>query len=147
LKKPDVWQSHAVSGRCGACHSRVTPVLHLNTGVFFCEDTFLWFRTVTVIQGGMARHPLKHRLIPDLRQKNIMYYRYIIFSFGRFDAHKLMRLFLLSVLLQRRVTAAGETRGNTLQTDERYDFYGAVCGGKRRRAAARVQGQGGHAAI
>jgi hypothetical protein len=84
LKKPDVWQSHAVAGRCGACPSRVTPVLHLNTGVFFCEDTFLWFRTVTVRRREMARHPLKRRLIPDLRQKNIMYYRYIIFSFGRF---------------------------------------------------------------
>ncbi|WP_312996144.1 hypothetical protein [Achromobacter animicus] len=122
VKKPDVWQSHAVSGRCGACPSRVTPVLHLNTGVFFCEDTFLWFRSVTVGRREIARHPLKQRLIPDLLQKNIMYYRYIIFSFRRFQPINSCGFFLLPVLLQRRATAAVQWAGKALQANERYDF-------------------------
>lgn len=36
----------------------VTPVFHLNTGVFFCEDTFLWFLVVTID----ARHISAWRL-------------------------------------------------------------------------------------
>src|SRR5690242_11313977 len=52
-KMPDAWLKPC---RCRPLWARVlmggTPVFHLNTGVFFCEDTFLWFRTVTVRPGG-----------------------------------------------------------------------------------------------
>ncbi|WP_291383728.1 MULTISPECIES: hypothetical protein [Achromobacter] len=44
------------------------------------------------------------------------------FLFQAIPAHKLMRLFLLPVLLQRRATAAVQWAGKALQADERYDF-------------------------
>ena len=77
----------------GAFPHGVTPVFHLNTGVFFCEDTFLWFRTVTVLAPESRVSLLKQRLIRALHQQFIMYYRYIIFSFVSRLAHKLARLF------------------------------------------------------